>query len=356
MRRRWTADVSAVSVQDGGREEQDVEIRAKSHSADAAMLRPYVSANDSDSLALAASAAEASAADAHLRPRPSPLAPRDDSGAVLSSGDLSDAFAMGAVAPLSDRTPTGSVSAPGSGGGGAGHSIHARAHEAQVADDVSDSLQLGGPGVAAEVLSGSGEMDVESGSGRAIRLDTTAARRMAATAGMGSAGSATLRYYAPSPSPTASPLGAGGSGGVRSSTLDSFRMFGADNTASTVDTTAASPVGPFPAKDGASGGGRVRSFSPMAGVTEASRRRSGEAVGDGVGGETGGGDRRDGAGGSDSGSGEAPWGDAEGPSRHIYQPLSEETAAGAIAEAPPLLPFVTNDMFQVQGSGRGARA
>lgn len=359
-------------MQEASQEECGDEIRAKSHSADAAILRPYVNANDTDSLPLAAAHAEAvAAAEAHLHPQSSPAVPAPDSS--VSSGVLGDTVAGAAVAPLSSPAATAASAAAARQ-----KPLHLRAPDvpaAIVGEDGSDSLQLGGPRVAAEVLAGSSGVD--SGSDRAIRLDTIAARTAAGTPRTHSPGSVTLRNYAPSPSPGASPLAgrdhsAGGtSAGLYSSTNDSFRTAGADNTTSTVDTAAASPVWRVPAMDdggrgeAAAPGRGVRSFSSAAGLSPGARHRGGEPQADGPWRDEQAGDTAGKGGGvgaatpvmvgSDTTSGDgAPWEDDRGPRRHIYRPLSDETAAGAIAEAPPLLPFVPDDMFQRQRNAQGA--
>lgn len=352
------------------------EIRAKSHSADAAILRPYVNANDTDSLPLAAAQAEAvasgctaAAADAHLQPQSSPAAPADDTCA--SSDIVSGTLSGATVAPLSTPATSGAPAA-----GSRPKRLQLCAPDTPtVGEEGSDSLQLGGPRVAAEVLASSGGVD--SSSDRAIRLDTIAARTASVTPRTRSTGSVTLRYYAPSPSPGASPLAgrdhsAGGvSAGLPSSTNDSSRTAGADNTTSPSETAAASPVWLVPAMDDGGRGdaaapGRFsRSFSPVNGLSPGARRRGGEPPADGARrGEQVGDSTSKGWGNgavtptsvtSDTASGDgAPWEDDRGPQRHIYQPLSDATAAGAIAEAPPLLPFVPDDMFQRQRKPQGA--
>lgn len=338
-----------VAVQEAHPEEPAVEIRAKSHSADAVFVRPYVSAIDSGSLPLAAAQAEMNASAA-LQPRSSPAGVgRGSATGAFRARLLSGGSAGLAAAPLS--TPAGSI-APGSRPErpAVDGKVRAGTGDGGAPDggggEESDSLRLGALGVAAQVLAAG---SVDSDSGRAVRLDTMAARRAAVTPGAHSAGSATLRYLAPSPG--ASPLAGRDystgavSGGGLGSTNDSFRTSAPETTASTGDTGLAG-AGLLVALDEdhiredagfANGSAAPRASSPQPfqfalpdSDTSMIERPRGKAAVE---------DRLTQRPSGTSAPSEVAVADDDGPRRHIYQPPSDATAAGAIAEAPPLLPM-----------------
>eukprot|EP00892_Ulva_mutabilis_P010082 jgi/Ulvmu1/7446/UM036_0108.1 len=346
------------SLPEGPLEEDEPDSRKKSHSADAVFVRPYVSAIDSGSLPLSAAHPDGKAERA-LQPRSSPAGRTGDGVSEALSARLHSTGL--AAAPLS--TPAAGIvgsngtapAAPSGSKPGAAVADREAADGAGTGEERSDSLRLGGPGIAAHVLTaGSG---VDSDSGRAVRLDTVAARRAAGTPGGHSTGSATLRHLGLSPG--ASPLSRldHSTGGGHSSTNDSFRTIGPETTASTGDTGLAGLAGMLPAADEeAARDARaeiVPSLVPRSPPVQAGGE-DGDAAPAGI-------DASPAAGemqtpttyGTAGGSGETQWTEEDGPPRHIYQPPSEATAAGAIAEAPPLLPFVTNDMFQRGWDKRG---